>query len=59
MRVENGVVGGGKKEDRVVGGVWGVGAKGGTHHVGNFRHIFVVSLDKESFKKNSRHHITR
>ena len=51
MRVENGVVGGGKKEDRVVGGVRGGGAKRGTSHiinVGNSRNILVASPENES-----------
>ena len=54
MRVENGVVGGGKKEDRVVGGVRGGGAKRGTNHIingGNSRNIFVASPEKRVILK--------
>ena len=50
---------GGRKGDGVVGGAGGV--KGGTHHLinfGNSRPFFASSAD-ESFKKNSRHRVTR
>ena len=53
---------GGRKGDGVVGGVRGGSAKNGTHHlinIGNSLHIFVASPDNESFKKKTRHLITR